>query len=140
MPVPTSYTEETLIQFMHSTLAEMATVLGWTVDGGHYDEAVVETLLVYGVSQIAEASDIRKLRACARVQVWQAVSNATAGDYDYEAEDVSYSRSQVHAQASAMLEKTLLDAMPYTDVYSVVIDEVIFKNDPYVYIPDEERT
>jgi hypothetical protein len=140
MAIPTSYTEATLKAFMHAELREVATALGWTVVAGSYDEPLIETLLAYGVSDIVAATDIRKLRALARREVWRAVASATAGDHDFSAEGASYSRSQIHAQALAMLTRAESDAGRYDagGGYAVTISKTHYA-DPYQRMTMEER-
>jgi hypothetical protein len=104
MAIPASYSEATLKAYMHAVLAAVATTLGWTVDGGHYDEAANEAVAAYGVDDVADVSgrdNIRKLRALARREVWRAVMQATASHYDLNTDGASRDRSQIHAHAAA---------------------------------------
>ena len=74
MPLPTSYSETELKDYMHATLAETASVMGWSVGAGSYDEAINETLFANGVDDSAAITgweDIRKLRFLARVEAWR---------------------------------------------------------------------
>lgn len=113
MAVPTSYTEQSLMNYMHEALSGVGDVLGF--DPPHaYDEAVNEALLVYGetdITAVSGARNIRKLRAVARVEAWRKVMAATAIDYDFRREDgAQYSRSQMHAQAKANFAQALKEA------------------------------
>lgn len=131
MPVPTAYTEDTLAAFMHSTLRDVATALGWSVAAGDYDEAVTDTLIAYDENDIADATDIQKLRALARVAVWQSVVDATTGDYDFSADGGNYSRSQLHAQAVARLAQAQQQASAYIDDLVVGTATITHHNDPW---------
>ncbi len=113
MAIPTSYTEEGLMNFMHESLEGVGDVLGFDPPHG-YDNAFYEVMLVYGVSDVTAVSgsrNIRKLRAIARVEAWRKVMSATTGDYDFKREDgATYSRSQIHAQAEKMFKQSLKEA------------------------------
>lgn len=113
MPIPTSYTEEGLMNYMHAALEGIGDVLGFDPPHG-YDDAFYEVMLAYGASDVATVSgmgNIRKLRAIARVEAWRKVMAATAGDYDFRREDgATYDRSQVHAQAEKMFKQSLKEA------------------------------
>jgi len=65
MALPSSYNESTLTRYMLDTLGSIATTLSLTaIDMG---ETVNDVLAAYGVSDIANATDVVKLRALARV-------------------------------------------------------------------------
>ncbi len=113
MAIPTSYTEQSLMNYMHEALSGVGDVLGF--DPPHaYAEPVNEALLVYGTDDIATvtgATNIRKLRAIARVEAWRKVMATTSGDYDFRREDgAQYSRSQAYAQAEGMFNQALKEA------------------------------
>lgn len=137
MPVPTAYTEDSLAAFMHAALRDVATALGWSVAAGDYDEPVTDALIAYGEDDIADATDIQKLRALARVAVWQAAVDATVGDYDFSADGGSYSRSQLHAQALARLAQAQQQAAAYMDDMLVGTATITHHNDPWA---DHEDT
>jgi len=131
MAAPTSYTETTFKEYLHIVLGAMAAGLGWTVGGGDYDEVVNETLLAYAVDDIAAATDIRKLRALGRYELWRAVVAEVAGDYDYRADGGDYKRSQVHKQAMAQLARAEEDALEYDSTYAVQVGTLTCDYDPY---------
>lgn len=136
MAVPTSYSEGALAQYMHTVLGAVATALGFDVSGGDYDEAVTETLFAYGVSAIASAADIQKLRALARREAWRLAMNETAGDFDFRADGGQYSRSQFHKQCKEAFESAELEALPYDTVrWAVEVGTVEDAYDPYA-VPD----
>lgn len=140
MAAPTAYTESELAAFMVNMLSQVAGVLGWTglVD---LQTAVDETLLAYGVDDVAQATDIRKLRALGRREAWRAAMQATTADFDFSADGGRYDRSQVHAQAAAMFQQAEVDALTFDDGYVVAADRLIPIHDPYtVIIDDEDRT
>lgn len=138
MPLPTVYTEETLALYMHITLGNVAEALGYDVSESYF-EAVNETLLDYGVDDLSNATDIRKLRALARAQAWRKAANDTAGDYDFKAGDGSYNRSQVHEQCVVNLNMALTEAAAYSDRYQVTRSKAVYIHDPYQYHEEEDR-
>lgn len=143
MPVPASYTEETLAAFLHQALGSTATVLGWSVVAGSYDHIVTQTLLDYGTDTIGDItglSNLAKLQALAMVRLWSAVVMATAGLYDFKADGGQYNRSQIHAAAMAALQESKAQALAYDPNYQVTVGLVTYPDDPYNYRPelDEE--
>lgn len=137
MPVPTSYTETGLADYMKSVLAETAEAINWITTPGSYQEAVNETLIAYGVDDIAEATDIKKLRVIARREVWRAVADATVGNYRFGSDREIYHREQVHRQAVDRFAKASEAAARYVtddDSTSAVVTEVVDLEDPYVLV------
>jgi hypothetical protein len=100
MALPASYTEQQLSAFMRSELAGAAEVLGWSniETDGDYQEAVNDTLLAYPVTDIANATDIAKLRAIAAVAVWRRAVRSIADKVDVEIGGQRVSASKLQAQ------------------------------------------
>jgi hypothetical protein len=143
MPAPTAYTEKSLAEFMHSELGRVATVLGYSVgsnDAGDYAEAVNETLLVYGANTITDATSIQKLRALARLEAWKKAVGDLTTFFKFSADGGSFERQQMFDQAKAKMESANVAAMAYDSAYSAVVTRVTPVNDPYRYIPEDERT
>ncbi len=136
MALPTSYTDLTLAAFMQDELKAVATALGWTA-AASYDEAVNETVLVYGVTDIVLSTNILKLRALARVQAWHAAAAATAGDFNFQADGGRYDRSQMHEHCQRMLALTELEAEPYLTRASAVVSPIVYPQDPYAPADDD---
>lgn len=113
MAVVTSYTEESLMNYMHDALNGVGDVLGFEPPFS-YSEAFNETMLVYRSNDVTAVSgtlNIRKLRAIARVEAWRMVVSKTAVDYDFRREDgAQYSRSQMNTQARASYAQALKEA------------------------------
>jgi hypothetical protein len=104
MAAPSSYTEESLSEFMAATLKDVAAVLGWDESPlTHLQEAVNETLLALGLSDIADAADIKLLRAHSRVQAWTAACAALSAQNDFAADGGDYKLSQMYANALKQL-------------------------------------
>jgi hypothetical protein len=140
MPAPASYTETTLADFQLVALGPLAAVLGWTTTvEPAVVEAVNDALLAYGVADAAEATDIPKVRALARLTIWRAVARATAGNYRFSTDGQSFDRQQVHEHALAMIaeaerEGGAVGAGPGMLVASVVRDDA---SDPYAVHPSQ---
>lgn len=139
MAAPSSYTEETLAAFMLAALNKVAASLGWT-SLADVQEAVNDTLLAYGVSDISAATDVTKLRALARVAVWQQVVAAVAVAYNFSADGGSYSRSQLQDMALKALAQAQTMAASYDPNYRITTAKIVYKHDPYLPIADEDRT
>lgn len=131
MALPSSYTEASLKTYMLTCLGGLGTVLGLTTDS--FAEAVNDVLAAYGVADIANATDIPKLRALAKVAAARTAQNTAAGWYDFKADGGDYSRSQVAAQVAKMLVQAEAEALPYTDVYTIGTGTLTYANDPYPF-------
>jgi hypothetical protein len=143
MTPPTSYTEKTLADFMHQELGKVAGILGYAVgagDAGSYAEAVNETLLNYGQTLIAEAGDMPKIRALARVEAWRKACTDLAALYQFTSDDASYERNQVFDQAEKNLQMALTLALAWEPGYQVTVTRSRPVHDPYRYLPDEDRS
>lgn len=77
MPVPVSYTEAMLADYMVAVLDTTAAALGWESDAPAITEAVNEVDGLLG-GDLAGATDIVKVRALARWQAWKAARGAVA--------------------------------------------------------------
>lgn len=139
----TVYDEATLKAYMAADLGPMATMLGWTVEGGDYDEIYVSTLLRLGVEDLSGLTgldNLRKVRAFASVEAWRAVIKALAGRYDFSADGASLSRSQAQVQAAESLSLAEDEAMSYGDWNVATMTSVVHKHDPHTYLEEEDRT
>lgn len=115
MSIPVYATREELSLYMADVVgAGISGTLGWTAPDS-YDEAVISTLIAYGnVTNVSEAIDIPKLRAVARMEVWRAVMEQTAGFYDITMPDgIRAVRSGIFTQATAAFKQAQKDAMRF---------------------------
>ncbi len=104
MPIPSSYTEDSLALYMRDgVLKTIAGVLGLTTTAD-FAEAVTSALLGYGVSAIDDAADIAKLRAWAAVAAWEVAQTVASGDYRFSADGGSWDRQQVFEHITTMLD------------------------------------
>ena len=137
MTLPTVYTESGLNLYMRETLGGIATTLG--LESSDFVETVNDVLAAYGVSTIADATDIVKLRALAKVGALRRAQIAALSWYDFSADGGSFSRSQVQAQIKAMLQAAETDAIPYADVYAVTTATMTYTTaaDPYQWTDND---
>lgn len=134
MPVPASYTEETLAAFLHASIGGTAEALGWSVVAGSYDLPVTRALMDYGesdISAITGLANLAKLQALALVRVWESVVMSTAADFDFKVDGGQYNRSQIHNQAKQALATAKAAAMPYDPAWSVQVGAISYPDDPY---------
>jgi hypothetical protein len=138
MPAPTSYNEDGLKAFMLGQVGNMGAVLG--LDVNSFTEAVSDTLLAYGVPDVALALDIPKLRALARVEAWRVAVQQAAGRYDFQTQNAKHSRSALFAQAKEGLTLALADASGYASLTSndnvIGISGFAYADNPYVDYED----
>lgn len=121
---PSSYTEAGLAAYMVTALSNVGKLLSWDAATPEITEAVHETLFSYGVSDIASATEPRKLRAMARVQAWAAACSALAAFYDHKADGGEFDREKLQAHALKMLAEAKDDvaALPPEDGGSAVVE------------------
>lgn len=133
MAIPTAYTEIGLTAYMRSVTKAVSDTLG--LNQGEFQEAVNDVLTVYGVDDIADATDITKLRALAKVAAWRTVNDlliTTA--YDFSADGGSYKLSQMKEGAEKALEMAEQAAAEagYSVGYAIQMGTLTRPNDPYV--------
>lgn len=138
MPIPTIYTEPELIAKLQTMIRPILDVVGWADDDPIYSEVVIDTLNEYGVTDIADASDVLKLLKLARMIMWRSVVDALAGTYDFSDGGASYSRSQAYKHATERYNEALNEATEYLTSYQVTVTEIYNPDDVYrVYDSDE---
>jgi hypothetical protein len=111
MALPTTYTEFALASYMLATLGEVAGML--SVGELELSEAVNDALLAYGASNIAQATDIPRLRMAARVAAWRTALAHASTLYQFSADGATYNRQQMveHIRAMLQLEESNAAAM-----------------------------
>lgn len=144
MSEPGAFTVEECALFCAQLAGPIGDALGWYAAAGDYQPVIDAALLAYGdpfdLAQISGADPIKKLRALLRVEVWRRICDYTAGDFDFKADGGTFSRSQVYAQAVSQLHRAEADAIAFVPAYQVTPIRMEYKNDPYQYRPEEERT
>lgn len=141
MAAPTSWENNGALQaFMIDALGTVAQALGWGVSS--VLEAANDLLLDMGYTDVTEipTARIRESRALARVYAWKKAVPALAGLHSFSADQQRYDLSDVQKMANVALQQAITDYMEFDPSYSVGTVAVIHKNDPYVYLPDSERT
>jgi hypothetical protein len=139
MPLPTSYDEAGCAASLHGRLNQggVADAFGWSIAAGSYKEVINDTLLAYGADDVAEATDIRKLRALGNLALWQAAKAAAVLQISYTADGTTFNRQAIFQHIEAMLGQARYDAIPYLDdaAYAVSVYGVRH-NDPYQPLVD----
>ena len=114
MALPAIYDEYLLGTYMQDITKGSSDVL--KMELADFDEAVNDAATAYGVTDIAQATDIAKLRALAKVEAWRTVVNRAASQIDYGQSNGTAvagnyeKRSQLHDQAEKALERALSEA------------------------------
>lgn len=131
MALLTTYTEGDLVAFMRTTIGGAADILGWT-HSHHYEQPVTSTLIACDAVEVEDVTDIEKLRAIARREVWQAVYGATAPMYNLTMPSGErLERAQLHAQAAGMYRQASAEAARYEGGYVVSATRVYDGLNPY---------
>jgi hypothetical protein len=141
--VPTAYTELQLAVYMRRLLGGTADdALGWVeggADAGDYAEPVIDALLLYGVTTIAAATDIGKLRAAARVAVWRAAMQALSDRHQYSVETDMVMLQQHYDHAERQCALAEADAMAHGLGAAVLTrTTVTYTEDPNAVAHDPE--
>lgn len=130
MPVPTAYTEDQLAEYMHSVLGQVAVALGLEAPLS-YHEAIVDTLLAYGDGvTIAQATNIKKLRALAKLKAWEVAKAHAAAYVSQSIGGASISTSDMGRMIAENLEAARVYAWAYEPIYAVEVSTVTHY-DPY---------
>ncbi len=136
MSAPATYTETALASYMANALGEVGATLGWTAGNGKLDEAVNDALLSYGVDDIADATDTKKLRALARLYAWRAAVASLPAFYDFSSDEESFDRSQMLTGAKLSLSIAEGDCAEFgVGPMVAYIDAVDRTEDPYEFVP-----
>lgn len=143
MPIVTAYTEAELAHSLIDDLGNLAGALGWVAESSRVQRAVNRALADYfvgGVGDIADVTNVPKLEAFAQRAIWRAVKAAKAGDFQFGADQMTFSRQQVFDHADKMIaecDRTLaeLGAGPNTLVVTSVVRDS--DSDPYAAHPSQ---
>jgi len=123
-------------------LGTVAAALDWTVADDAVAEAVIDALLLLGVPDIAEATDIPTLRAAARLTIWRAAVGALAGQVTFSSAGSAYNLSDLQDQAERSLAVAERDAavQGVDPGMTARIGHIQWRHDPYTALPDSART
>ena len=133
MALPSSYTESALRDYMLASVGTVGSMLSLTASS--FTEAVNDALVAYGVTDIALATNIAKLRGIAKVEAWRLIVTTTVGEYNFSADGGTYSREQLHKHAVDALARADADAVSrgYMDSGAPTITVGSMKHtDPYL--------
>ena len=133
MALPSSYTESALRDYMLASVGTVGSMLSLTASS--FTEAVNDALVAYGVTDIALATNIAKLRGIAKVEAWRLIVTTTVGEYNFSADGGTYSREQLHKHAVDALARAEADAVSrgYMDSGAPLISVGSMKHtDPYL--------
>jgi len=117
MAYPTSYTEQTLGDYVFGQLGDIAGLLSWS-SLADVQPAIDEALAKCSVSDIASitgADSLAKLRTLARYEGWALAVRSLAAQFDFKAGEQDFKRSQSSANAEKELARAKEDAQPYLD-------------------------
>jgi hypothetical protein len=133
MPAPSSYTEGALAEYLVDDLGDVASALGWTTDTIQVVRAIEDTLLDYGVDTIAEATNIRKLRALGKRALLRIAVKSLSARVDVAAQDQRLTLSQAYKQAKEELAVAETKAEVYdTESGGIVrVGAVVYEDDHY---------
>lgn len=146
MPIPTSYSESELADYMITALSNVAAVLNWTNATDEIGEAIIAALLAYfgtagDNSVIANATDVLKLRVLARREAWRAALAALTTKYTFSTDGQSFQRSDMMKFAQTQLERAENEAAAFdtSAELEIRVSSLTYPADPYIYLPDSAR-
>lgn len=147
MALPAGYSELTLAQYMHGSLGATAALLGWDEPDesvtAPYDEAVNDALLLYGVSDIDQATEIKKIRIAARLAIWQRVLDWSYSLNDFSTDGDSFKFSGIKDAAMKRVKALEQEAagvgITTGAAPTLRIYDMVYPDDPYIVLSDEER-
>jgi hypothetical protein len=129
MPAPTSYTELSLARYMASVLGQTGTLilLAAPVDAddlGAYQNPIEEVELLSGVSDVADETDILKLRVLARWQAWEMAGEHATKLHDYRQGRDSKELSRHYRNIDLQRKRAALAARKYMPDYKIKVYEI----------------
>lgn len=129
-----AFTENTLAAWMERRLGDLAGILEWTAEGGDFDDIVQDAMLSLGTDDLStkdSLAEIKEVQTFARVALWAAVVEATAGHYAFTADGGTFNRQQIREMAQDNLDRAMTDSMAYSDAYAVGTAAITYRNDFY---------
>lgn len=107
-----------LADYITANFLSIKTQLAWS-DSLQIDAITDKALELYGVATEVEATDSKKLHALADVAVWRQALNDVSLDYNFSADNASYSRSQQAEIIRENLAEAVTSALVYMPNYSI---------------------
>lgn len=108
----------TLAAYINSNFSKIKSQLEWS-DSLEIAAITAKALEFYGVDTEGEATDTKKLHALADVAVWRQALADVSLDYNFSADNASYSRSQQADMIRENLEQAATAAIVYMPGYSI---------------------
>ena len=123
----------TLSTYLFKVLSSYATLLSWTTETDRFELVVSDAIAKYPSTTEAGATDLLKLHAIGKAELWAAVLSELALMYDYKADKGDYKKSQMYKNA----ENNYLQAKQEVAKYDsgVKFGTFNYTQDPY----DQER-
>lgn len=148
MPPPTFYTEQSLAEYAHQELGEIARRLAWEVALGSYTEIINEVLLGLEIAEPPLSSwtsvdQLQQLRVFTRYQTWKQAVKNLASYYQFGADFQLFHREQMQAMASKSLAFAEAECqslgLPVSGgtVWEIGVEPLDYPHDPYAYYPLE---
>ena len=129
MAIPTSYTEDELRSYMVTALGDVASVLD--IGTADMEEPANDVIDSYGVTDVASATNVTKLRALARVGAWRKASQTATVQYTFRSGQSAFNRSDMYKFISDQLSRAESEAYQYDPAYAITVQPIEYKNDPY---------
>ena len=136
MSVPSSYSASELAAYMHGELRKVAAMLGFTAPDS-YTQAITRTLLAYGVTDIASASNVPRLLALSSVEAWRLATQQLTPEFNFSTDGRAQDRGDLFKHCKEMLADAESNAAMYPDDGSgtdrALAGRVIvhYRGDPY---------
>lgn len=115
--------------------AGYATLLGWSVVGGHYQDAINEALERYGtddITTVTTSAGVRLLNMLGRAELWRQVAEAVAGEHDTRLADGSSGKmSQLWEHATALWRAAEEEVAILSGATGVGVVKIYHSHDPY---------
>ena len=111
-----------LADYISNSYPTIKTQLNW-LDSVQIPVIVDKALELYGVSTEGAATDAPKLHALADVAVWRQALADISLDYDFAADNSSFSRSQAVDGIRANLAGAESAAMVYLPAYQMIVHQ-----------------
>lgn len=141
MPPVTSWaTEDELATWLLGPLGlgQVASVLGWTED--NLADVIARALRLYGVTDVADATDIGRLEAIATREAWRAAIRALVVATDITIDGETVKRSDMIRAAQMALELADAEAAGYGESdLTVSVAGLNVEGNPYDYGTDDSE-
>lgn len=108
----------TIVEYITANFNKIKSQLEWS-DSLEIQAITDKTLELYGVETEVEATDSKKLHALIDVCTWRQALADVSLDYNFSADNASYSRSQQADMIRDNLQEAMVAAIVYMPFYSI---------------------